>query len=222
MYKNSIHKVLSLKGMYDDSLRQATVPSVQLRLSLLAEYGYVDQALGITPLGRLASEVNEGHPFLMTELFLRVRSQAWDLTDLLILLAVFLGDSPESKPVSQLDVSAKVYKEIQQIYGDAKIGCEREDRLRIVHTNYWDLSNEWIEPIQRWVTGDDILPVVAAEFDIFEGNLQRALLKLMGLVDEFRALATLAAEPKILEVLEGAQEIVLRDVVMAESLYLRL
>jgi hypothetical protein len=47
-------------------------------------------------------------------------------------------------------------------------------------------------------------------------------MKLMGLVDEFRALATLAGDLGWLEVLEGAQAIVLRDVVVAESLYLRL
>ena len=47
-------------------------------------------------------------------------------------------------------------------------------------------------------------------------------MKLMGLVEEFRALATLSNDVGWLEKLEGAQEIVLRDVVVAESLYLRI
>jgi hypothetical protein len=63
---------------------------------------------------------------------------------------------------------------------------------------------------------------VAAEFGVFEGNLQKALMKLMGLVEEFRALATLSNDVGWLEKLEGAQAIVLRDVVVAESLYLRI
>jgi hypothetical protein len=47
-------------------------------------------------------------------------------------------------------------------------------------------------------------------------------MKLMGLVDEFRAMATLAKDVAWLYKLDGAQAIVLRDVVVAESLYLRI
>jgi len=41
-------------------------------------------------------------------------------------------------------------------------------------------------------------------------------------VEEFRALATLSNNIEMLALLEGAQQIVLRDVVVAESLYLRI
>ena len=47
-------------------------------------------------------------------------------------------------------------------------------------------------------------------------------MKLMGIVEEFRGLCTLENEVGWLSVLEGAQALVLRDVVVAESLYLRL
>ena len=57
---------------------------------------------------------------------------------------------------------------------------------------------------------------------MFEGNIQRALMKLMGLVEEFRSLCELSGEVAWLRTLEGAQEMILRGVVVAESLYLRL
>jgi hypothetical protein len=47
-------------------------------------------------------------------------------------------------------------------------------------------------------------------------------MKLMGLVEEFRAMATLRSDIGWLGLLEGAQIVVLRDVVVAESLYLRI
>jgi selenocysteine lyase/cysteine desulfurase len=47
-------------------------------------------------------------------------------------------------------------------------------------------------------------------------------MKLMGLVEEFRAMATIAKDVGWIYELDGAQAIVLRDVVVAESLYLRI
>jgi hypothetical protein len=180
----------------------------------------------------MASEVNEGHPFLMTELFLRLtgNSAPWQLKDLLIVLAVFLGeqranadDVDKTKHPSDLDVSEKVRDELLRVGADAQAGHKREGAVGLPDDlNYWTLSTEWVEPVAMWVNNDVSLPSVAAEFGIFEGNLQKALMKLMGLVEEFRSLATLSNDIGWLSVLEGAQAVVLRDVVVAESLYLRL
>ena len=88
---------------------------------------------------------------------------------------------------------------------------------------YWSLSTEWVEPITAWISDPDlILPKLAADFGLFEGNIQKALMKLMGLVEEFRAMCELSGEIAWLRTLEGAQEMVMRGVVVAESLYLRL
>jgi len=63
---------------------------------------------------------------------------------------------------------------------------------------------------------------LAATYEIFEVNLMKALLKLGGLLEEFQAMASLSGEVEILKMLEGARQLVLRDIVMAESLYLRI
>jgi superfamily II RNA helicase len=177
--------------------------------------------------------VNEGHPFLMTEMFQRMRGKAgeWPLADLLTLLSVFLGELADSEDVEKnkhpkdLNVSVKVRDELLRIGDDAQRGCAAERKVGLEpDPKFWGLSTEWVEPVAWWVSGEPnpILPQLAVEFDIFEGNLQRALMKLMGLVEEWKAMATLAAETEWLAVLEGAQELVLRDIVVAESLYLRL
>lgn len=229
-WENSCKELDTLRASLASALHERNVPSIRRRLSVLEEYGYVGTS-GLLGPGRLASEINEGHPFLSTELFLRLqgKSSSWNLAELLTVLAVFLGelgnsdDVAKNKHPSDLNVSAAVRDELLRIGDDARIGCKRESAVGLVaEVDYWTLSTEWVEPIGAWVVGADILPVVAAEFEIFEGNLQKALMKLMGLVDEFRALATLAGDTGWLEVLEGAQAVVLRDVVVAESLYLRL
>jgi superfamily II RNA helicase len=73
---------------------------------------------------------------------------------------------------------------------------------------------EWLEGIS--------FPELAAKYEIFEGNLMKALLKLGGLLEEFQAMASLSGDVQILRMLDGARQLVLRDIVMAESLYLRI
>jgi hypothetical protein len=47
-------------------------------------------------------------------------------------------------------------------------------------------------------------------------------MSLASLVEEMQALATLSSSVEILRLLEPARELILRDIVVAESLYLRL
>jgi len=225
-YKECKNELLRLQASYKSLQEETSVPSLHRREAVLQEYGYVGEDGGLTQEGRLASEVNEGHPFLMTELFLRLRgcSSSWKLADLLCILAVFLGESRDDivpKHPSELSVEQKVRDELLQIVKDGEVGCKRGSAID--DPKFWAVCTEWVEPIAFWLSEESpILASVAAEFDIFEGNLQRALMKLMGLVDEFRAMATLAKDVGWLYELEGAQAIVLRDVVVAESLYLRI
>jgi len=217
----------SLQEGVEKLLREQDVPLILLRQRILSEYEYVDSAFQVTPRGLLASEVNEGHPFLTTELFLRLEGNAaaWSLPELLTILAIFLGDSPseEAVPIPELSVKGSVRAELTHIAHDALLGYEREKAHGLPDDlAFWTLTTEWVEPVATWVGGEALLPVVAAEFGLFEGNLQRALMKLMGLVEEFRAMATLRADIGWLGLLEGAQMVVLRDMVVAESLYLRI
>ena len=87
---------------------------------------------------------------------------------------------------------------------------------------FWGMSLEWVEPVHTWLQGDVSFPELAATYGIFEGNLMKALLKLGGLLEEFQAMASLSGEVDMLKMLEGARQLVLRDIVMAESLYLRI
>lgn len=224
-------------------------PILHARLAVLSEFGFVKTSpegsdphrtplVSLTPLGQMASEVNEGHPFLMTEFFVRVQSQfeshqqtaetsaPFSLTQLLTILAIFLGerkDEETSIPVSQLDVDDCVRGEMEEIMKRSKEGLAAEKRAGLVEdADFWELSTEWVEPLAEWLKGEKPLTAIAAQFQVFEGNLQKALMSLAGLVEEFQALATLAASLELLRVFEEARALVLRDLVVAESLYLRL
>jgi superfamily II RNA helicase len=209
------------------------IPIVHLRCQILEEFGYVkkcDQTgtVTLTSAGKIASEINEGHPFLMTELFLREHSKrTLTMEELLQVLAVFLGEREDDEgnvPVGDLKVSEAVKEGLTQIQADASKGMEAEARLRMPDdAEFWRVTTEWVEPIRLWVTSPEgTLSMLATAFGIFEGNLLKALMKLAGLLEEFQAAAALAGNTEMLRELEDGRRLILRDVVIAESLYLRL
>jgi superfamily II RNA helicase len=205
------------------------IPIVHRRISVLSELGFVnlcDDEPVLNQKGLLASEVNEGHPFLLTNLFLRLIKQKPDLQTLLTILAVFLGeakdDNEHNKHIDDLEVSKEVYDALVTLGEDAKVGCKVEQKNGIDDPKFWDLSTEWVEPVQSWLSGDATIGSIAQKYEVFEGNVQKAMMKLAGLVEECQALATLTGSVDLLQELEKARELILRDIVIAESLYLRI
>jgi superfamily II RNA helicase len=191
----------------------------------------------------MASEIAEGHSFLMTEVFCRLtEAQCKDknisLTDLLTILSLFLGeakqtdDSDRNPPILQLDVPACVKEEFQQILSDAVMYEKKEKELGaadVYSHDFWQVSGEWVEPLQDWIlavedqeTAGASLSLIAQKYEQFEGNVLKAILKLASLLEEWQALATLAGQTDMLRLCEEGRALILRDIVVAESLYLRL
>jgi superfamily II RNA helicase len=211
-----------------DDATSCNIPTVLARRRLMEEFGYVNG--GLTYLGRLASEVNEGHPFLMAELFTNQTSSLSPLSvrELLVVLALFIGEGREenlftSHSVSYLNVS-KGISQVLLLLDDA-----RQDLLRLEKKHgiaydpkFWDLSTEWLEPISDWVNSEESVAQIAARHELFEGNVQKAVMKLSGLLEELQAMATMSENVEWLMKLEEARPLVLRDIVLSESLYLNI
>jgi len=206
----------------DDRNMQNTL----LRHRILEECGYVTEGV-LTPQGLLASEVNEGHPFMMTQLFLQQKDGLNPLTqiELLTVMALFLGEKKDDSVQRPDDLH--VPKSVINTLWTMSELCVKMLAVEKKHglpydEAFWGISLEWVEPVHAWLQGDVTFPELAATYELFEGNLMKALLKLGGLLEEFQAMASLSGEVAMLKMLEGARQLVLRDIVMAESLYLRI
>jgi len=196
-----------------------------LRHRILEECGYVSKGV-LTPQGLLASEVNEGHPFMMTQLFLQQKDGLNPLQqkDLLTVMALFLGEKKDDSVQRPDDLH--VPKPVIDALWTMSDLCVKMLAIEKKHglpydEAFWGMSLEWVEPVAEWLEGISF-PELAAKYEIFEGNLMKALLKLGGLLEEFQAMASLSGEVQMLKMLEGARQLVLRDIVIAESLYLRI
>ena len=211
-----------------DDATSCNIPTVLARRRLMEEFGYVGD--GLTYMGRLASEVNEGHPFLMAELFSNQTTTLSPLSvnQLLVVLALFIGEGREENlftthSISYLDVSKEVSNVLSHL-DDARLDVLRLEKKHGIayDPKFWDLSTEWLAPISDWVNSDESVAQIAARHEMFEGNVQKALMKLNGLLEEFQAMATMSENVDWLVKLEEARPLVLRDIVISESLYLRI
>jgi superfamily II RNA helicase len=163
----------------------------------------------------MASEINEGHPLLMSTAYNAGIFRGMTGPEIVALLACFISADPhEYTPDIPSEVCMQ-YDRIQAVRSHLMSGeFPRSD------PSYWDISAYWMYPIFVWATGAASLASICSDFEIYEGNLVKAILKAEGILNELKVLATYTQD---LEMLETLREFTLvRGVVVPNSLYLTL
>jgi superfamily II RNA helicase len=221
-YKRANAEVAALEREW--AALQEPQRDVEPTLGAMQALGLLEDATTLTPLGVLATEVNEGHAVLMPRLF-RSGTAPTDPTEVLPVLAAFLGEGSKSDAVrdpAALDVPVPVKACLETIRADA-VACARLERAAgaLGQDDYWDLDFGWVEIVHKFLSGTP-LSGLAADYGIYEGNLIRAILKLGNLLEEWRTLATLSADTERLERLQGAELRLATPIPSSDSLYLRL
>lgn len=179
----------------------------------------------LTLKGILATEINEANPILFTELFLSGKAHELSGNDLLVVLSTFLemNEKAEEPSFKSLPVTDEVKSVLSYLdntsYEFRQIEKSIPD-IQYVH-GYWNLTLQWIEPIQRWMNGDHIASI-CSDYEIFEGNFTRSILKMANLLDEWLALATYCEHTTQIGKINDLKSILVRDAVVPDSIYLRL
>ena len=96
-----------------------------------------------------------------------------------------------------------------------------EHRLGAPKEGYWTLSTQMVEPMRRWMEGEHA-SVICAEYQLFEGNFIRSVLKIANMLDEWMSMATYCQHTEQIEKITEVRSRILRDVIVSDSLYLRL
>ena len=123
--------------------------------------------------------------------------------------------------MESLSVSSAVQKAIQFMDQTAKAMEAHEEKAEIGLEGYWLFGTSWVEPISRWLQGEPA-SVICAEYEIYEGNFIRILLKTAKMLEEVATLATYCQHTDVLEKIMEIRPILLRDLVVSDSLYLHL
>jgi len=204
--------------------------NIQPVVDFLHQMGYLQHADALTLTnndlglkGILATEINEGHPILMTELYVDCTLHDLSGDELVGVLAAFQErkDTEEQPSLSDLRVSAKVRQALQTMEQMANYFKGLEQKVGYPIEGYWNTSTLMVEPMLRWMEGEHS-SVLCAEYGLFEGNFIRAVMKIANMLDEWLSLATYCQHTVQVEKIMEVRSRIVRDVVVSDSLYLRL
>jgi superfamily II RNA helicase len=177
----------------------------------------------LTRKGIIATEINESHPFIISELFMSADHQTI-LNNLLpselpVILAVCLTD--KLKPIrddiyvptkiSELHVSVGI-KTVLNIIEHIRVNFETQERRCCEKYTYaedgWTLSLDYCECIHEWITDPEMhISYLCDKYGIFEGGFVRIISKLNNMIDEWEAIATLESRPLQMELAQHAKKL---------------
>ena len=199
-------------------------------VQFLYEMGYVScpRSLeltheSLTLKGILATEVNEGHPLLMTELYIQEKLHSLSGNELVAVLASFQEekDTDDRPSIQELSVPFRVKDALCSI---SSIGAQyqsQEDKYGLGNPEYWKINTRMVEPMYKWMEGEHA-SVICAEYGLFEGNFIRAVMKMANMMDEWLSMATYCAHIEQVEKVAETRSRMVSGIVISDSLYLRL
>jgi superfamily II RNA helicase len=171
----------------------------------------------LTPMGVASTEINEGHCILSMDLYNYISKniENYNNVDILKYLSLFISDDRVQGTTMATDT-------IKYINGRSTYYSELADNmgLALEHT-YWDINTTWFNIVEDWVNDDMKIGDIIGKYDIMEGNLTRGILKLVNLIEEWRNVATYFNNVEMLDLLHQLENLVVKNVVSQDSLYIR-
>ena len=204
---------------------------IEPRLRFLVSVGYIKEDADLSCLssdsltlkGILATEVNESHSLLTAEIYNSGLFTGVNADVILTVLSCFINEKTEGDEpsVAELAVDPLVKSLLYKVDELARSYSKKEWSYGIPEDKYWSLSVSWIEPVWRWLQGENSA-VICADYGIYEGNLMRTVLRVSNVADEWISLATYCEHPEQVSAMTAIKENLLREIAVADSLYLRI
>jgi len=185
---------------------QSYLEDIETRKSFLFKNGYIENN-SLTEKGVLASEIHEGHPILMTELYTHEWIHSQPANTIVQTLSCFLEQPTTEEIIPVTEHIDKIRK-----HGDAMMKSE------ILQTN-WEVTDYWHDVMCEWLEGNDF---VCEKYGVEHGNFVRATLKLANIVREWVSIATIKQDTDMIEKMIGIEQKLVRGFVIPDSLYLRI
>lgn len=180
---------------------------ISYRRQLLSDFGYIFEGK-LTTKGILASQIHEGHPLVMSEIFVNKWMHDESVEEIVKNLSMFI-ENPD-KENTYNDRYQEVNKYIKKLQDAEEFQSAEE---------YWSINDYWNEPVSDWISGDDF---VCEKRGIEHGNFVRAMLKLANILDEWINLATIMQDVEMIEKCKDFRPKIVRGFVIPDSLYLRI
>jgi superfamily II RNA helicase len=223
---NKLHTECRKLRDFISSCSAPTSERVDPVLSALKSWGALeDDRRTLTKFGIYATEINEGNSLLIAKLYDSQLMKNATEEEIVTVLGSFIVDGEaltKSSHPMDIPVSDTIRETLLKIDEWGCQGVQIDKDCGITSPDsYWSLATLWVQIAQDWLAGASAAHI-AKTYDIYEGNLMRGLHKLVSLVNEWTAVATIDGDVDMLTKLRETPQKLTRDIAVPESLYLRL
>jgi len=198
-------------------------------IELLYNYSYINTLLSydkltdanITMKGILASQINECNPLLLTEIITKDLFDDMTAEEIVGLIGIFIIDSKDGYMFSEIkqELSENLVFKINIVHDIIEDYTLAEKNIGIcTDDNFWSISYDYAFAGYLWAN-QCTLQDIFNKLNIYEGNFVRNLLKINNIVQDLINLHHIYDNLKVIPTLESIQELILRDIVTVNSLY---
>ncbi len=185
--------------------------------------------LTLTPKGIIASLVNDCNGILLSEIISRGILDKLDTYEIVAIISIFA--SPPKSDDDDIYVSThlnKEYKEVINIINEYN-KKEKEEGFNLENQEYWYITNKYIDLTLNWVKTDlkesNKLRQTTIELlyhiEEYEGNFVKNMLKIYNIISNLKTICNIVKNFELLQKIEKVDEILLKDIVNVNSLYLK-
>jgi len=187
--------------------------NIKLNLEYLFNLGFIDENDNLTQKGILATEINETNPILTIEMYNQGFFKNLNPKELIQVISMFQDCKDDDVEIHTLN----------EIYSELKNLRDEFYKLELVVSNesFWNLTNRYIEPIGKWIDGE-LSESICRNYDIFPGNLYRLILSISSSVEELITISTISEDVDMLEKLNEIKPLLIKDIAISDSLYLKI
>ena len=141
--------------------------------------------------------------------------------EIVAVLAIFIEEKGLEMPsIEYLNISDNLKQILEDINHLTKDFGYYEYNSYIDIETDWDIHLSFVNVAYDWAKGAAMNEINARYFGIYEGTFIRNILRISNIIDNIRSIADMIDDVKLLQKLEGVNELLIRDQVTTESLYI--
>jgi superfamily II RNA helicase len=188
-------------------------------LNILNKLDYIDSEKPLnkeilTIKGIIASQINECNCILMSEILCQKMLNALSPEEIIGVLSIFVDNTiNDDIKISNKNIT-NVISKIEFLRNEL---MDIEDSYSICTTI--EMTKDYIEVAYQWGCGKSY-NFIKENYDIYAGNFIKNMLKIYNIARELQNIVDITKDIELLPKLQKVQELIVRDIVNTDSLYL--
>ena len=187
----------------------------------IEKISYMDNynSLLLNVKGIIAKNINECNEILFTELLVNKYLHNLKPAEIVAVLAVFIEDNEEMY-LNDLDIPDNIRNTIIKIQNLSKTYSLKENSYDLNIKSQWDLYYGFVEPSYMWASGVTIYEIYNRSY-LHDGNFIRNIIRIDNLIENMKLICDIIQDYELLHKIQNIHELIIRDQVTTESLYIK-